>query len=269
MSIASISIHSINSFLIASLLFVGIILFYFIGLKIFQYKKKRTPTFEPTGIGPFEGAMLGLISLLLAFTFNQSASNYNKRMDLLMQESNSISTVLLKADLYPDSSRNEFRKDLQEYIKRRVQYYELLGDEKKISKSIQEANIISKRIWRNAATISQKDQATVKSMQMLPAISQMIDLVSLREEARKTHVPDPILWLLLFLCIMGSFIVGYASKSKRADWIILFSYSIITVMTVYLIIDLDQPRYGTINTNSTHRNMIDLLDSFQEDTTNQ
>ena len=100
---------------------------------------------------------------------------------------------------------------------------------------------------------------------MIPAVNNMIDAVSSREEARNAHIPESILWLLFILCITGSFIVGYASKSKKADWIILFSYSLMTVMTVYLILDLDQPRHGIINTSSTHQNMYNLLNSFSRE----
>jgi len=92
----------------------------------------------------------------------------------------------------------------------------------------------------------------------------MTDAMGSREEARTAHVPESILWLLFTLCLAGSFIVGYASKSKKADWIILLSYSLITVMTIYVILDLDQPRSGVINTRSTHQNMYNLLNSFQE-----
>lgn len=65
-------LYNIDYRVLAVFLFIGIILFYFAGFKVSQYRKKRNPAEESTGMGPFEGAMLGLISLLLAFTFNKS-----------------------------------------------------------------------------------------------------------------------------------------------------------------------------------------------------
>jgi len=161
---------NIDSRVIAALLFIGIILFYFLGLKVCQYKKKRTPGHESLGIGPFEGAMLGLISLLLAFTFNQSASYYDTRRGLLMHETNCIGTVLVRADLYPDSVRKAFRNDLKEYVNARIQYYEAGDNKNEIRAELQRANMISERIWMRAAIISQKDVSVFKSMQMVPAI---------------------------------------------------------------------------------------------------
>lgn len=258
-------LYKIDSLVFVALLFIGIILLYFIGLNVSYYKKKRNPDHKSTGIGPFEGAMLGLISLLLAFTFNQSASYYNSRWELLMHETNCIGTVILRSDLYPDSVRDVFRNDLREYVVTRVEYYEAGGNEDAILAALQKANIISKRIWNLTSYVSQKDPDVVKSMQMIPAVCDMIDAVGSREEARKAHVPESILWLLLILCFAGSFIVGYASKSKKADWIVLLSYSLITVLTIFVILDLDQPRHGIIDTSSTHQNMHDLLNTLQDE----
>lgn len=255
-------LYNIDSRVLAALLFIGIILFYFIGLRISQYKKKRNPAYDSSGMGPFEGAMLGLLSLLLAFTFNKSSSYYDTRRELLIHETNCIGTALLRSDLYPDSIRQIFRNDFKEYVEARIHYYEAGDDEKEIRAALQKANIISERIWSRAAIIAEQTGVATKSLQMIPAANNMIDAVTSREEARNAHVPESILWLLFILCITGSFIVGYASKSKKADWIILFSYSLMTVMTVYLILDLDQPRRGIINTSSTHQNMYHLLDSF-------
>ena len=248
----------------ALLLFAGIIIFYFAGLKVLQYKQKKDTSHTPGGIGPFEGAMLGLISLLLAFTFNKAASNYDKRRELLIHETNCIGTVLLRADIYPDSVRNELRKDLKEYITERINYYEAGGNEQEIQEHLKKGNVVAERIWNRVATIAQRNEVVIKSMQMVPAVGDMIDAVSQREEARVAHIPVIILWLLFLFCVAGSFIVGYSSKSKKADWIILLSYSFMMVLTVYLILDLDQPRYGIINTDSTHLNMHLLLDSYEE-----
>jgi hypothetical protein len=245
------------------LLFVCIVLCYFLGLSVLRYRIKRNPAHEPSGIGAFEGALLGLIALLLAFTFNMSASHFDTRRAVLINETNAIGTALLRCDLYPDSIREAMRADFKSYITSRIDYYEAGRDEVKIKQSLQQAGAISGRIWSRTALISQQEGSATKSMQMIPAVNAMIDAVSTREEARKAHVPESILWLLLMLSLTGSFVVGYASKSQKTDWIILLSYSLMMVMTIYLILDLDQPRFGIINLNTTHQNMQDLIEAFK------
>jgi hypothetical protein len=100
---------------------------------------------------------------------------------------------------------------------------------------------------------------------MIPALNNMIDTVTKREASRIASVPESILWLLFLLALIGSFIVGYASNAKKINWIVIVLYSLMTVMTIYLILDLDRPRRGLISTNITHQNMEKLLDAFKND----
>ena len=261
-------LYNIPAPLLVGILFIGIMLFYLLGLRAMEYKKKRDPSYAPDGLGPLEGAVLGLLSLLLAFTFNQSASHYDVRRDLLVGESNDIGTALFRSALYPDSLKLAFRNDFKDYIMARIAYYEAGTDEDKILASLQEASDISMRIWQRASSISQLPGDATRSMQMIPAINNMIDAMSKREEARNKHVPESILWLLCLLCLTGSFIVGYASKSRKIDYVILCTYSLMTVMTIYFILDLDRPRRGIITTSSAHGSIYGLLDYFQGGTTN-
>ena len=257
-------LYNIPAPLLVGILFIGIMLFYVLGLRAMEYKKKRDSSYTAEGVGPLEGAVLGLLSLLLAFTFNQSASHYDGRRDLLVGESNDIGTALFRSALYPDSLKLAFRNDFKDYIVARIAYYDAGTDEDKIVAALQDANAISARIWQRAASISQLPGDPTRSMQMIPAINNMIDAVSKREEARQKHVPESILWLLFLLCLTGSFIIGYASKSKKIDYVILCTYSLMTVMTIYFILDLDRPRRGIITTSSAHENIHSLLDYFQD-----
>ncbi len=117
---------------------------------------------------------LGLLSLLLAFTFNKSASNYDTRKALVVEESNDIGTALFRCDLYPDSIRQKIRNDFKEYITSRIDYYKAGNDENKIQDASKNAEIISQRIWLRAAIISRQAAVENRSIQMIPAINNML-----------------------------------------------------------------------------------------------
>ncbi|MBA3674587.1 MAG: hypothetical protein H0W75_06460 [Chitinophagaceae bacterium] len=258
-------LYNIPVIIIALFLFAFIILFYIFGFYTIRYQKKKDPRFITTGIVPMESALLGLLSLLLAFTFDNSAANHNTRNALLLQEADDIGTALLRSDLYPDSIRQQFRKEFKEYIITRIDYYKAKRDAVKIQVALKNADLISTKIWQHASAISQQSPLDNQSIQMIPAINNMIDTMNKREVSRASHVPESILWLLFLLAMAGSFIVGYASNSKKINWIVIFVYSFMTVMTVYLILDLDRPRRGIINTDNMHLNMEKLLDAFKND----
>ena len=231
-------------------------------MRLFQRQQKNNPGYEPGGLGPFEGALLGLVSLLLSFTFNKSASNYEQRRKLVVEEANGISTVLLRSDLYPDTLRLQFRKDLKDYVAARVEYYEAKNDESRIQEMLARAETLAQKIWKRASDEAGQP-GDVKSMQMIPAVNNMMDALSKREEARQAYTPDEIICLLFILIWAGSLMVGFAGKSKKPDWIILCTYSLMTVLTTFIIFDLDRPVRGMITTHAIHHNMEHLIEMIE------
>lgn len=257
-------LYNTSTVVLAVALFAGILIFYLAGVQLGNYQKKNNPDAKADGVGPLEGSLLGLLALLLSFTFSMSASRYDTRRSLLIQEANCIGTTVLRADMYPDSIRAEFRKDLQQYLETRISYYNANSDEVKVSKTLSDAAIISKRIWQRATGLSKKSSATIPHSQMITSLNEMIDVVTTRDAARLARVPDPIIWLLVILTILGSLIIGYSKKEKKNDWIVLSIYSLMTVITIYTIIDLDRPQQGIIKTATAHQKIIELRSLFLE-----
>jgi hypothetical protein len=86
---------------------------------------------------------LGLTALLLSFAFGMSATKFDNRRQLIVEEVNNIGTTILRCDLYPDSARNLFRADLKNYLEARIAYYSVGDDLAQIQKTIETADSIS------------------------------------------------------------------------------------------------------------------------------
>ena len=250
-------LYSTQLWLIAFILLIGVFLFYLLGAKTGRYIKSKRPESKADGMGPLEGALLGLLSLLLGFTLSQSASRYDVRKALIIQEANDIGTVILRSDMYQDSIRTQFKNDLKQYVEVRISYYDAI-DEREINKSLAEAEKISARIWDRVMISSKKFPDYVRDNQMIPAVNSMIDIVNNRDASRLARVPDPIIYLLMILTVLGSFIVGYAKKENKNDWIMLTLYSVMTIATIFVILDLDRPRRGLIQTSVPHEKIDQL-----------
>ena len=69
------------------------------GARTGAYRRRKNPEAVAEGMGPLETALLGLLSLLLSFTFSMSASRYDSRRTAIVTEANDISTAVLNADL--------------------------------------------------------------------------------------------------------------------------------------------------------------------------
>lgn len=242
-------------------LMFAMILFYWIGLRMRVFVFKRTEH-KPDSIGTIEGSLLGLLALMLSFTFSMSSGRHDKRIDIIIQEANNIGTAVLRADLYPDSLRIPLRQELKKYLEARINFYEVGSDLKKVSVANDSAVAIQNRIWAIAAKAGQDKEHLHRTAQMIPALNDMIDIVTTRNAALIAKVPDLIIYLLFLLSLTSSFILGYSGGAKN-DWLVSISFTIMISLAVFMILDLDRPRTGIITSKDANQQIIALRAMFK------
>lgn len=233
----------------------------------FQFKNRhirKFPGTEHVGIGPTEGSLLGLTALLLSFTFGMSASKFESRRQLIVSETNEIGKTILRCDLYTDSVRNILRADLKNYLETRIDYFRAKDDETQIKNSLVRTDSISKIIWNTVAVLSHDPKNMVASQQMVPSLNSMIDIVTTREGTRRAMVPGMILIVLCVLVLVSAFLSGYGSKSLERNKVLVLAFAVMTTLALYLVIDLDKPRQGFVNLNSSEQLLEDLRGIFAE-----
>lgn len=251
-------LHDLPDYGISILLFTLIITCYVIGSRVGKWQKKVNPDGKSEGVGPLEGALLGLLSLMLSFTFSSANSRFESRNNLIGEEANEIHSALMRSDLYPDSIRVSYRQDLKQYVQARIAYYDAHNDTKKIAAAVKEAKRIMARIWDRTADLSRPTTSSMPHSLMIATVGKLTDLISSRESARIKQVPDLIIWLLISLSLLGSFIIGYARKEKKKDWIIISVYTVMNVATIFTILDLDRPFSGVIKTDMMEAKIVAL-----------
>lgn len=253
-------LFQVPALLIAVILFVLMIAVNRAGF----YLRQKNADVAADGLGPVEGSLLGLLALLLSFTFSMSASKSDTRRQIIVDEANRIGTAILRCDLYPDSIRRQLHGYFNDYLDARIAYYHAGIDTAKLNLSLQKTNVIADKIWKKVTALSQDKDNTLRSQQMIPALNDMIDIVTTRDADRNAHVPESILWMLFLLTLTGSFVTGYGLKNKRFNWVIVGGFALMTTMSIYLILDLDRPRRGIINMDETHHKIIELKDLVKE-----
>lgn len=247
-------IYRTDAWLLCTVLFLVMIGMVWFGTIL---RKRRGKETSPSAI---EGSLFGLLGLLLAFTFSMSASRYDARKAIIVDEANDIGTALLRSDLYSDSLRNAFRNDFNNYIKARIDYYEAGRDTGLISKAKQRTNDFAALLWSKAATASKDPKNLAATNQMIPALNAMIDATTLREAAGKGRVPDSIVLLLFILSLSCSFFAGYViPTNEKMEKITILGFILLTVVVIYVILDLDRPRRGIINMDEQQQYFKALL----------
>jgi glycopeptide antibiotics resistance protein len=107
-------------------LFFGILLCLEIGFRIGLASSKRNHELAYEGTGTIDAAVFALLGLLLGFSFAGAMSRFDARRQLIVNESNTISTAYLRIDLLPAADQPEIRALFREYLDPRLRAFEVL-----------------------------------------------------------------------------------------------------------------------------------------------
>ena len=245
------------------IIFFLIIFFNGLGYRYKKRQLRKYPNRIDESMGSIEGSILGVLSLLMGFSFSVAVSKYEARRSLTVTEANDIGTAILRCDMYPDSIRLPLWADFKEYVETRIAYYEARYDENIIQKELDKAEAISGRIWQRVAFYSKDPQYLVSSQQMIPNLNEMIDVVTTRDAQRVSKVPPLILWTLLIFVLTAAFLLGSDYKGHKRNILLLVGYAVVMTLTLNLINELNHPRQGLINLDQVEEKMEALRKLLQ------
>lgn len=204
-------------------------------------------------------SVYGLLALLLAFTFNMSGDRFKTRKQLVIQEATQISTAIMRTELYADSVQPRFIENFRPYLESRIKFYEALTDTVAIRKSLQEAEVYRKELWKVVAENSRIPQNLVASNQMVPALNQVFDTATTRYWMDLNRTPASIFTMLFTLSFAAAFLGGYNSVGKeKFDWFLATGFCLFTSLVIFFVIDLDKPRSGVITLDNNQKAMTEL-----------
>jgi hypothetical protein len=189
-----------------------IIAFYLFGNEIRNRSIKNNPDFLNKELGAINGTLLGLLGLMLAFTFGMASSRYDTRRQVIVEEANDIGTAILRADIYPDSVRQLLRNHFKEYVDYRIAFYEAGTDDQKSAEYYAKADSTGKIIWSVVSSYAKVDNITTRTSELIPALNDMIDITTTRRAASQARIPSSIVYFLVTLCCCSAFLLGYDHK---------------------------------------------------------
>jgi hypothetical protein len=202
-----------------------------------------------SGLSTLTAALIGLVGLLLGFSFSMASSRYDQRQTAVVREANAIATTYLRADLLEPPVAARLRPLLKSYVEKRVALYDLgviegTGAAVEAKARTEE---LRREIWTAmAAETHRKELSEVGAiLVMTTAINEMVDTSGERDAATEDRVPDGVLLLLVVTTVASCLLVGLASgqdgEPRVVPWIV---FALSLVLVVGTIVDLDRPTGG-------------------------
>jgi hypothetical protein len=74
-------------------------------------------------IAGFEGAVFGLVGLLLAFTISGALQRWDDRQQLVVQEANAVATAYDRLALFDAAVAHDLQHKLKDYVLARIEFY--------------------------------------------------------------------------------------------------------------------------------------------------
>jgi hypothetical protein len=216
--------------------------------------------------GSIQGAILGLLGLLLGFTFAMSVSRHDTRRQIIVDEANTIGTTWLRADFLPGGQRDEVRKLLIEYAELHLEQFRHDADTAAFVEVRGRISELHRELWR-IGVAGAKLETTPLTNGFITSLNETIDLDATRMAARQNYVPGAVWLLLLVVAGCGAWSSGFVGGAGSADGgRSLFSqmvFPLLIAVVIMLISDIDRPRRGLISISQ--QPFIDLLETMRSD----
>lgn len=207
-------------------------------------------------------SMLGLLALLLAFTFSAALQRHDDRSLTVVAEANAIGTTYLRARLLPREMRDEVQALLRQYLDVRIREGRVDATDPELHQALlDEAKLLEAQLWNHALRAAELDDRPVTSGLFIQTLNELIDTSSARNAALNRHVPEVVLFLMFTTIVMTTATLGYASSvAGHRVTLAAFVLVMLIALVVYLIIDLDRPRRGFIRVSQ--EGMLSLQQSI-------
>lgn len=208
-----------------------------------------------------QAAVLGLLGLLLAFSFAMAVGRYESRRTLVTEEANSIGTTWLRADFIPEPHRQEAKRLLEEYTELRLEGFKAADDPEAVKLLLLNVSRIHNELWLRATAVTAEQPSPV-TMSFVTSLNETIDFHARRMAEARNRIP-PAVWLLLIVVSgCGAWSSGFQSGviGQRSIFSQLLFPALISIV-VTMISDIDSPRKGVVDMKQT--SMEELLQSIQ------
>lgn len=242
-------------------LFAGMVGCILLGRALGLRRMAADPDGAFAGLGAIDAAVYALLGLLIAFTFSGAASRFDHRRELIVEEANIIGTAYLRLDLLPQAEQGPMRALMRDYAQSRLDTYRLLPDLAASDAAAARALALQGQLWDGAvAGVQAPGQSTVPGMLILPALNDLIDIVTTRDMATQFHPPKAVWGMLFGMCLAAALVAGYGmAQARKPSLVHVVGFPLVMAFVVNLVLNMEHPRLGLIRVDTFDRAIADTI----------
>jgi hypothetical protein len=209
--------------------------------------------------GVIQAATLTLLGLILGFSFSMAVSRYDQRKNLEEEEANAIGTEYLRADLLPAADAARVKELLKGYLEQRIAFYTTRDLDEFRQITVRTAKLQGD-LW-SAVQVPAVAQPTPLSALAVAGMNDVLNSQGYTQAAWWNRIPGSAWGLMVAMAICCNVLIGYGSRSFKAERMLLLVLPVVVSITFMLIANIDSPRGGLIRVHP--QNLDNLAESLR------
>jgi hypothetical protein len=211
-----------------------------------QFGVDNKDTADSGGAGYIVSAAIGLLGLLIGFTFAMSSDRYETRRGLVIQEANNIAITWQLQQLLSLPVQGQLTPLMQKYVEERRAFASAGTNQAQLDNDWTRTDALQQRIWGVTRDAIPTLNTSLSAM-LLGSTDTMFTLAATRRAAVDSEVPGAIMWALIVSALTSAGIMGYGlAAGGQRHAVASTGLFLMVALSITLIFDLEQPRTGAI-----------------------
>jgi hypothetical protein len=240
------NLSAIPLWLIGIVLFGGMLVASWLGSWL-RRKHDRTRGKDEKGSdkeGLIVSSVMGLLALLVGFTFSLALDRYDNRRSGVLEEANAIGTTYLQTQLLDAPHRERLSQLLVAYADNRLALSQAAPGAQTKAALASNDRLVT-QLWTAMVAAFPSVKGYDFSSTYVSSVNHMIDMDAARRAARRANIPGEVLVLLLVYQLVAAGVVGYTLVGERGRQAAAFLF-LLFGLSLLVVFDLDRPISGWI-----------------------
>jgi hypothetical protein len=204
---------------------------------------------EPYGI--LQGALLGVVGLILAFGLSLAVGRYEDRRAATVSEANAIGTTYLRAQLIAEPARTESLDVLRRYTDLALEASNEVPNSPAMQRTTAEQDLLQRQLWALGGQAIARAPTDTAPRLYVDSLNSTIDQQSVKLAALDNRVPGAVLGLeVVGAAVAVGLLALHISILGRGLVPVLAAAGLVTLLLL-VTFDLDRPTRGLIEVPST------------------
>lgn len=237
--------YSLSSWQLGILIFAVIGGASVLGVVLGRYARRQPDSYrEPIGV--LQGALLGVVGLILAFGLSLVVGRYQDRRADVVVDANAIGTAYLRAQTIAEPQRTRSLVLLRRYNDLAIQLTHEIPQGAAMGQTAAEQARLQQDLWGLAGESLNRAPVASAPRLYLDSLNAMIDQQTVRIAGLNNRVPDAVLLLELLGSALALGLLALYLSMLGKGIVPVFAAAALVSLLVLVTFDLDRPTRGLI-----------------------